>query len=30
MGGTGIFVLQEDEPNLNAILETVTHDGERT
>ena len=30
MGGTGIFVLQEDEPNLNAILETVTHNGERT
>jgi len=23
-------VLQEDEPNLNAILETVTHDGERS
>jgi glutathione synthase len=30
MGGTGIFVLQEHEPNLNAILETVTHDGTRT
>ncbi len=30
MGGTGIFVLQPDEPNLNAILETVTHDGTRT
>jgi glutathione synthase len=30
MGGTGIFVLREDELNLNAILETVTHDGERT
>ena len=30
MGGAGIFVLQEDEPNLNAILETVTHNGART
>ena len=30
MGGAGIFVLQEHEPNLNAILETVTHDGART
>jgi glutathione synthase len=30
MGGTGVFVLQEHEPNLNAILETVTHDGART
>ncbi len=30
MGGAGIFVLQEGEPNLNAILETVTHDGART
>jgi glutathione synthase len=30
MGGTGIFVLQENEPNLNAILETVTHNGART
>jgi len=30
MGGTGIFVLQQNEPNLNAILETVTHGGART
>jgi glutathione synthase len=30
MGGTGIFVLREDEPNLNAILETVTHNGARS
>jgi len=30
MGGSGIFVLQQDEPNLNAILETVTHNGART
>jgi len=30
MGGTGIFVLREDELNLNAILEAVTLDGTRT
>jgi len=30
MGGAGIFVLQQHEPNLNAILETVTHNGART
>ena len=30
MGGAGIFVLQENEPNLNAILEAVTHQGGRT
>jgi glutathione synthase len=30
MGGTGVFVLQEHEPNLNAILETVTHEGTRS
>jgi glutathione synthase len=30
MGGTGIFVLQEHEANLNAILEAVTHEGTRT
>jgi glutathione synthase len=30
MGGTGIFVLGEDEPNLNAILETVTMNGSRS
>ncbi len=27
MGGTGIFRLREDEPNLNAILETLTDNG---
>jgi glutathione synthase len=30
MGGAGIFVLQEHEPNLNAILETVTMNGARS
>jgi glutathione synthase len=30
MGGTGIFRLRKEEPNLNAILETLTHDGTRT
>jgi glutathione synthase len=30
MGGAGIFVLQEHEANLNAILETVTANGART
>ncbi|ARP91088.1 glutathione synthase [Bordetella genomosp. 9] len=30
MGGTGIFRLRQEEPNLNAILETLTHDGTRT
>jgi len=30
MGGVGVFVLQEHEPNLNAILETVTVNGART
>jgi len=30
MGGTGIFRLQAVEPNLNAILETLTDNGERT
>lgn len=30
MGGTGIFRLQEQEPNLGAILETLTDNGERT
>jgi glutathione synthase len=30
MGGSGIFVLQEHELNLNAILEAVTHEGART
>jgi len=30
MGGAGIFVLQEHEVNLNAILEAVTLDGART
>ena len=30
MGGTGIFRLQEVEPNLGAILETLTDNGART
>src|SRR5690606_908558 len=30
MGGTGIFRLQETEPNLGAILETLTDNGART
>jgi glutathione synthase len=30
MGGTGIFRLQETDPNVGAILETLTHDGSRT
>jgi glutathione synthase len=30
MGGAGVFVLHAHEPNLNAILETVTHNGTRT
>lgn len=30
MGGTGIFRLSETEPNLGAILETLTVDGTRT
>lgn len=30
MGGTGIFRLDEHEKNINAILETLTHDGART
>jgi glutathione synthase len=30
MGGTGIFRLQETEPNLGAILETLTDNGSRT
>ena len=30
MGGTGIFRLQEADPNVGAILETLTHDGSRT
>ncbi|HTK02195.1 MAG TPA: glutathione synthase [Bordetella sp.] len=30
MGGTGIFRLQANEPNRNAILETLTGDGTRT
>jgi len=28
-GGEGIFALALDDPNLNAILETVTHEGRR-
>ena len=30
MGGTGIFKLSVNEPNLNAILESLTHDGQRS
>ena len=30
MGGSGIFRLDEHEKNINAILETLTHDGART
>ncbi|AOB30821.1 glutathione synthetase [Bordetella sp. H567] len=30
MGGTGIFRLRQEEPNLNAILETLTDNGTRT
>lgn len=30
MGGVGIFRLDEHEKNINAILETLTHDGTRT
>jgi len=30
MGGTGIFRLQAQEPNRNAILETLTDNGQRT
>lgn len=30
MGGTGIFKLAANEPNLNAILESLTQDGQRS
>jgi glutathione synthase len=30
MGGTGIFLLREDDANLNSIIETSTHFGEET
>lgn len=30
MGGTGIFKLSVNEPNLNAILESLTHNGQRS
>ena len=30
MGGTGVFRLAPNETNLNAILESLTHDGNRT
>lgn len=30
MGGTGVFRLKPDDPNRSAILETLTHDGQRT
>jgi glutathione synthase len=30
MGGVSVFRLRADDPNLNVILETITHDGART
>ncbi|MDR3221626.1 MAG: glutathione synthase [Candidatus Accumulibacter sp.] len=30
MGGTGVFRVREDDPNRNVIIETLTHDGQRT
>ena len=30
MGGMGIFRIRPEEPNLGAILETLTHNGQRT
>jgi len=30
MGGTSVFRLKADDPNLNVILETITHNGRRT
>lgn len=30
MGGTGIFRVREDDPNLSVIIETLTEDGTRT
>lgn len=30
MGGTGVFRLKADDANRSAILETLTHDGQRT
>lgn len=30
MGGTGVFRLKSDDANRGAILETLTHDGQRT
>ena len=30
MGGTSIFRARQDDPNLNVIIETVTHSGRRT
>jgi glutathione synthase len=30
MGGTGVFRLRPDEPNLNVIIETLTDNGRRT
>ncbi|MDR1935984.1 MAG: glutathione synthase [Candidatus Accumulibacter sp.] len=30
MGGIGVFRVREDDPNRNVIIETLTHDGQRT
>ena len=30
MGGTGVFHLRQGDPNLNSILETLSHNGERS
>ncbi len=30
MGGTSVFRIRDDDPNRNVIIETVSHDGERT
>ncbi len=30
MGGASVFRIREDDPNRNVIIETVSHDGERT
>jgi glutathione synthase len=30
MGGTSVFRVRHDDPNLNVIIETVTRDGQRT
>jgi glutathione synthase len=30
MGGVGVFRVREDDPNRNVIIETLTHNGQRT